>query len=234
MMKCAFIFLDYTAAVKFAAEAVVDFDWTVNLLNDFSQRDIFCRTSNHITAADALIRFRQPSLRQTPQNFQSKPLWNTAVIRYLFGTGLFSPRRKTIHNADRIIRFMCDAHDLNVTGVENAFDSKGNLIGYVVKTATTGYNADVPIETATTITKDGKIVVGINILKQEETEYLGVRIQQDSFKNQFNGKKLPIADSSTVEKGSKVDIIAKSTISSKAVIDAVNNASEYVNTYLAE
>lgn len=125
-------------------------------------------------------------------------------------------------------------NDLNVTGVENAFDSKGNLIGYVVKTATTGYNADVPIETATTITKDGKIVVGINILKQEETEYLGVRIQQDSFKNQFNGKKLPIADSSTVEKGSKVDIIAKSTISSKAVIDAVNNASEYVNTYLAE
>ena len=125
-------------------------------------------------------------------------------------------------------------NELNVTGIEKAFDTTGNLIGYIVKTKTIGYNAEVPIETATTITKDGKTVVGIEILKQEETEYLGVKIQQDSFKNQFNGKKLPIADSSTVEKGSKVDVIAKSTISSTAVIEAVNNASEYVNTYVTE
>lgn len=125
-------------------------------------------------------------------------------------------------------------NELNVTGVENAFDDKGNLVGYVIKTETTGYNAEVPIETATTITKDGKYVAGIDILKQQETEYLGVRIQTDDFKNQFKSRKLPVASSSTIEKGSKVDVLAKSTISSEAVIDAVNNASEYVNTYLAE
>lgn len=125
-------------------------------------------------------------------------------------------------------------NELSVTGVENAFDDKGNLVGYVIKTETTGYNAEVPIETATTITKDGKYVAGIDILKQQETEYLGVRIQTDDFKNQFKSRKLPVASSSTIEEGSKVDVLAKSTISSEAVIDAVNNASEYVNTYLAE
>lgn len=125
-------------------------------------------------------------------------------------------------------------NELNVTGIENAFDNSGNLIGYVVKTKTTGYNAEVPIETATTITKDGKYVVSIDILKQEETEYLGVRIQQDSFKNQFSGKKLPVVSSNSIEKGSKVDVIAKSTISSQAVIEAVDNASEYVNTFVIE
>lgn len=125
-------------------------------------------------------------------------------------------------------------NELGVMGVENAFDKSGSLIGYVVKTQTTGYNAEVPIETATTITKDGKYVVGIDILKQEETEYLGVRIQTDDFKNQFSNRKLPVASSSTIEKGSKVDVIAKSTISSQAVIEAANNASEYVNTYLVQ
>ncbi len=125
-------------------------------------------------------------------------------------------------------------NDFNVTGVENAFDKKGNLVGYVIKTKTTGYNAEVPIETATTVTKDGKYVVGIDILKQEETEYLGVRIQTDDFKNQFKSRKLPVASSSTIEKGSKVDVIAKSTLSSDAVITAVNDAGEYAKTYLVK
>ena len=116
-------------------------------------------------------------------------------------------------------------NDFNVTGVENAFDEKGNLVGY---------NAEVPIETATTVTKDGKYVVGIDILKQEETEYLGVRIQTDDFKNQFKSRKLPVASSSTIEKGSKVDVIAKSTLSSDAVITAVNDAGEYAKTYLVK
>ena len=71
-------------------------------------------------------------------------------------------------------------------------------------------------------------------MKQEETEYLGVRIQTDEFQNQFKGKKFPIAPSTSIEKGSKVDIIAKSTISSQAVIDGVNNSSKYYQEFLAE
>ena len=87
---------------------------------------------------------------------------------------------------------------------------------------------------ATTITADGKVVCGIDIIKQEETEYLGVRIATDDFKNQFTDKKLPVSSSNSIEKGSKIDVIAKSTISSQAVIDGVDNAAEYVKTFLVE
>ena len=87
---------------------------------------------------------------------------------------------------------------------------------------------------ATTITADGKVVCGVDILKQEETEYLGVRIATDDFKNQFEGKKIPVVSSNGIEKGSKVDVIAKSTISSEAVITGVDNAAEYVTEFLAK
>lgn len=125
-------------------------------------------------------------------------------------------------------------NELGVTGVEKAFDSQNNVVAYVVKGTTTGYNAEAPIEMATTITADGKVVCGIDIIKQEETEYLGVRIATDDFKNQFTDKKLPVSSSNSIEKGSKIDVIAKSTISSQAVIDGVDNAAEYVKTFLVE
>ena len=79
-----------------------------------------------------------------------------------------------------------------------------------------------------TITADGQYVVGIDILKQEETEYLGVRIQGDDFKNQFKGRLLPVVSSVGNDKGSNIDVLAKSTISSEAVINGVSNAVEYL------
>lgn len=125
-------------------------------------------------------------------------------------------------------------NELNVTGVEKGFDAQGNLVAYVVKTSTVGYNADVPIELASTISADGKYIVGIDVLKQEETEYLGVRIQTDEFKNQFKGIKAPAVSSASIEKGSKVDLLAKSTISSEAVLEGVNGATQYVNEFLID
>ena len=125
-------------------------------------------------------------------------------------------------------------NEYNVTGVEKAFDTQGNFVAYVIKTSNIGYNAEVPIELETTITADGSVVCSVDVLKQEETEYLGVRIETDDFKNQFKGRKLPIVSSNSIEKGAKVDVIAKSTISSQAVIDGVNNATNYLNTFVLE
>lgn len=141
-----------------------------------------------------------------------------------------------IENVDFIIsKTVPDAVHKNkfgVTEVEKALDSQGNVVAYIIKNTTIGYNTQVPIEMAATITADGKAVCEIDILKQSETEYLGVRIVTDDFKNQFKNRKLPLSASNSLEKGSKVDVIAKSTISSQAVIKGVNNAAEYVNTFL--
>lgn len=124
-------------------------------------------------------------------------------------------------------------NEFGVTGVEKALDSQNNVVAYVIKQTTVGYNQEVPIEMETTVTADAGVVCGIDIINQEETEYLGVRIQEDGFKNQFVGKKLPVKDSSSIVKGSSVDLIARSTVSSQAVVDGVNNAQKYVKTYLA-
>ena len=121
-----------------------------------------------------------------------------------------------------------EENDFNVTSVEKALDAQGNAVAYVIKSSQVGYNAEVPIELATTITADGSVVCSVDVLKQEETEYLGVRIETDDFKNQFKGRKLPVVSSNSIEKGAKVDVIAKSTISSQAVIDGVNNAQAFV------
>lgn len=127
-----------------------------------------------------------------------------------------------------------EENDFNVTSVEKALDAQGNTVAYVIKSSQVGYNAEVPIELETTITADGSVVCSVDVLKQEETEYLGVRIETDDFKNQFKGRKLPIVSSNSIEKGAKVDVIAKSTISSQAVIDGVNNATNYLNTFILE
>lgn len=122
-----------------------------------------------------------------------------------------------------------NAADYNVKSVKEAYDSSNNLVAYVVEGTTVGYNQEVPIEMTSIISIDGTVVWGIDILKQEETEYLGVRIQTPEFKNQFTGRYLPVVASGSTSKGSTIDTLAKATISSQAVIDAVNNAQKFVS-----
>ncbi len=121
-----------------------------------------------------------------------------------------------------------DASDYNITAVEEAYDAAGTLVGYVVKGTTTGYNAEEPIEMATTVSADGTLVLGIEILKQKETEYLGERIATDEFQSQFTGRYLPVVITGDTAKGSPIDAVSKATISSKAVVDGVNQAQAFV------
>lgn len=116
------------------------------------------------------------------------------------------------------------ADELGVTAVEKALDANGDTVAYIVTGTVIGYNAEVPIEMTTTVSTDGSIVWGVDILHQDETEYLGVRIETDEFKNQFDGRLCPVVSSKGSAKGSTIDVLARSTISSEAVIDGVNNA----------
>lgn len=121
-----------------------------------------------------------------------------------------------------------DAQEYNVTAAKEAYDESGALVAYIIDGTTVGYNQESPIEMSSVISADGAILCSIDIVSQEETEYLGVRIAQDDFKNQFEGRYLPVVASTSTEKGSKIDLISKSTISSQAVIDGVKNAQSFV------
>ena len=134
----------------------------------------------------------------------------------------------TIDATEKLELSDADGAGYGVIGTEAAYDRSGGLVAYVVKAAATGYNAESPIELAVTISADGALVCGIDVLSQKETEYLGERIAADAFKGQFTGRYLPVVAAGDTAKGSPIDVISKATISSKAVIDAVNRAREFV------
>lgn len=119
--------------------------------------------------------------------------------------------------------------DYNIKTVEQAYNASNEPVAYIVEGTTVGYNQESPIEMTSIISNDGTVVYGIDILQQEETEYLGVRIEEDFFKSQFEGRYLPVVSSGSSTKGSTIDTIANATISSQAVIDAVNNAQSFVS-----
>ena len=134
----------------------------------------------------------------------------------------------TIADTKEIDISATNAADYNISAVEEAYDASGNVVAYVVTGTAIGYNADVPIKIASTVSADGTVLASIDVLEQEETEYLGVRIKEDAFKNQFTARLLPVVPSTSDETGSPIDLIASSTISSNAVLEAVNNAHSFV------
>ncbi len=156
--------------------------------------------------------------------FGSKVLYNLANQKYIEPVEISF----TIEEIKDIDISSTNASDYNVTSAKEAYDANGELVAYVIDGTTVGYNKEVPIEMSTIISADASIVCKIDIIKQKETEYLGVRIATDSFKNQFEGRYLPIVSSTDINKGSKIDMLANSTVSSQAVIDAVNNAKAFV------
>lgn len=134
----------------------------------------------------------------------------------------------TIASTEDVDISSMNAGDLNITSVQKGLDASGNTVAYVVNGTTVGYNAEVPIELSSVISADGTVVCNIEVLHQEETEYLGVRVQGEEFQNQFKGRMFPLLQSTDSGKGSKIDMISGSTISSKAVLDGVNNAQQFV------
>lgn len=130
----------------------------------------------------------------------------------------------TIASTETVDISALDVSAYNVTAIDKALDVSGNVVAYVVTGTTVGYNQESPIEMTSTISADGTLVCGIDILSQKETEYLGVRVATDDFKNQFEGRLLPVVSSVDSAKGSTIDVLSKATISSEAVIKGVTNA----------
>lgn len=110
-----------------------------------------------------------------------------------------------------------------------ALDSSGALAGYVV-TATTseGYGGDIQVMVG--ISVDGT-VQGIDFLTINETVGFGLNAKEPEFKDQFVGRKvLAFEYTKTGATGdSQIDAISGATITTSAVVDAVNAAVMIVN-----
>ena len=112
-------------------------------------------------------------------------------------------------------------------------DESGNTEGYVISaTSSQGYGGDVQIAIGI---KDGKLT-GFEVVKHSETPGFGAKSTDDEFKSQFAGK---TAGTLSLVKGggagdNEFDAISGATITSTAVQNALNAATEFYNTCLAE
>lgn len=103
-----------------------------------------------------------------------------------------------------------------------ALDESGNTIGYVVVNSSKGYGGDVSVMTG--VTADGK-VTGVNILSHSETPGLGAKSKSDdAWREQFKGLVKEITVSKDKAGENSIDAITGATITSRAVVDAVNEA----------
>ncbi len=102
--------------------------------------------------------------------------------------------------------------------VYRVFDGE-RFIGYCVEVATPGFGGDIQMMVG--YGDDGRIL-GVSIVSLSETPGVGTRVNDASFLSGFEGK----------ENGNGVDTLASATVSSSAVIDGVNKASDTLQKIL--
>ena len=118
-----------------------------------------------------------------------------------------------------------------------AKDASGAVVG-VLMTVTTpeGYGGDITLSCG--VTTDGTLT-GISFLTLAETAGLGMKAQEDGFRGQFENKKtdsfaLMKGGAAVVEGNEPIDVISNATITSEAVVRAVNGALEFAGDILNE
>jgi electron transport complex protein RnfG len=99
-----------------------------------------------------------------------------------------------------------------------ALDSSGSIIGYAFFKSQTG--AQGMIVVAGAVDSTFSYVFGMDVLSHSETPGLGAKIVTDDFQSQFID--VPLASLSLSKDGGAIDAITGATISSTAVVDALN------------
>ncbi|MBR4719214.1 MAG: RnfABCDGE type electron transport complex subunit G [Lachnospiraceae bacterium] len=110
-----------------------------------------------------------------------------------------------------------------------AVDSSGNMLGHVLSVTTSeGYGGDIRISMG--VGNDG-ILKGIEILSISETAGLGMKADTDEFKSQFTDKN--VSKFSYTKTGAtadyEIDALSGATITTNAMVNAVNAGLEYAS-----
>ena len=116
--------------------------------------------------------------------------------------------------------------------VQTCLDENGEMVGYAVDTWEYGFNSEKPIHLRSIISADGKLLIGIDVLEQHETEYYGDQISESWYPDRFVGRLLPVLSNTESGRGSHVDAISGATYTSNAVVRAIDNASRFVTEQL--
>ncbi len=111
-------------------------------------------------------------------------------------------------------------------------DSSDNVVGYAVSTVASGYGGQIKVMTGI---KDGEIINIDVYYNDDETPGLGKNTSNESFTSRFKGlftNETIVVNKDYAGEGQSVDAVTSSTISSRAVIAAVNEACEIYNNQI--
>lgn len=110
------------------------------------------------------------------------------------------------------------------------YDSEGNVAAYVVNASSTGFGGVLNIMVG--FRPDGTIY-DTAVLSHSETPGLGAKCTDPAFKDQFRDFNPAVKTLQVKKDGGDVDAITASTITSRAVCKAVENAVATFNTLAA-
>lgn len=178
-----------------------------------------------------------------PRRYRSPSRWGALGLMLLLSVGLvagsaggYAALRADYATPTETAVALVGAEELSVTSPQaeqfhvlsaaRALDAAGQVSGYVVVTARQGYKSEIRVQS--TFTAAGDTLAGIRVLSQHETEYLGARIATEGFAADFAGRKMPLKLADSAALGAPVDGLSGSTISAQAVVDAVNDARNFL------
>ena len=116
-----------------------------------------------------------------------------------------------------------------ITSVFTALDKDSNVIGLIIISSAKGYSGDIAIMSGISLEKK---VEGIKVLSDNETPGLGKKVAEPSFTGKFLNKTPGLLFSLKDANGdvNKIDAITGVTISSTAMVNALNLAIDFSST----
>ncbi|TGC09662.1 Rnf electron transport complex subunit RnfG [Methanolobus halotolerans] len=105
-----------------------------------------------------------------------------------------------------------------------ALDESGNVVAYAFFHEQTGYGG--PIMVAGAVDSSFSNVLGMDIIRHEETPGLGAKITTNDFRSQFQG--VPVSELDLSRDGGSIDAITGATVSSRAVVNAMDSKIEEI------
>lgn len=123
-----------------------------------------------------------------------------------------------------------DFAGVTIGDVVQALDDNDNLIGYIITSRTRGYASSINVAVGYSL---DKVVQGIELLEIGETPGFGMNADTPEFKSKFAGIK---TDHFTVTKSgaaadNEIDVVSSSTVTTDAVVRAVNGGLAFLIEY---
>lgn len=172
-------------------------------------------------------------ITKTPIVEQQKKVKLEAYQKVFTEASSVVPEEALLKTAKEVDLTSLDSTFKNITidEVNQALDENNNLLGYlVVLTTAEGYAGDIQL--AIGYKMDGT-VTGMEVLSMNETPDLGTKATESQFKDQFKDKKVDLfayTKTGAVE-DNEIDAISGATITTKAVVNAVNAGIGFINKY---